>query len=272
MSPYLFLIAIEIMAISIRTNEQIEGIKIGEDETKSLLYADDMTATLANISLVEKVIQTLHNFENCSGLKNKNSLETPLGLEWCTGIRTLGIHFFCDQEQVLKQNFHDRLDECQKLVNLWKLRGLSLFGKVAIIKSFLIPKLLYVSSIIETPPEIVKQMEKMIFKFLWNGPDKVTRLSMINTLDNGGLNLTDFESHIKALRLSWIPRLLDEREGPWKSYLKYKLKTYGGCFLFRCNYDVKDLDLSVSNFYLELLLWWAEFRRSFSDVNYSHLI
>ena len=40
-------------------------------------------------------------------------------------------------------------------------------------------------------------------------------------------------------------------------------------FLFRCNYDVNDLDLSVSNFYLELLRWWAEFRNSFSDVNYS---
>ena len=69
LSPYLFLIAIEIMAISIRKNEQIEGIKIGEDETKYLLYADDMTATLANISSVEKVIQTLDNFEKCSGLK-----------------------------------------------------------------------------------------------------------------------------------------------------------------------------------------------------------
>ena len=282
LSPYLFLIAIEIMAISIRTNEQIEGIKIGEDETKYLLYADDMTATLANISSVEKVIQTLDNFEKCSGLKvnlsktkamwigkNSHSLETPLGLEWCTGVRTLGIDFSCDQQQVLKQNFHDRLNECQKLINLWKIRGLSLFGKVTIIKSFLIPKLLYVSSIMETPPEVIKQVEKMVFKFLWKGPDKVTRLSVINTLDKGGLNLTDFESHIKALRLSWIPRLLDEREGPWISYLKYNLKSYGGCFLFRCNYDVNDLDLSVSNFYLELLRWWAEFRSSFADVNYS---
>jgi len=101
------------------------------------------------------------------------------------------------------------------------MRGLSVFGKVTIIKSFLIPKLLYVSSITETPPEVIKQMEKMVFKFLWKGPDKVTRLSVINTLDKGGLNLTDFESYIKALRLSWIPRLLDEREGPWISYLKY---------------------------------------------------
>ena len=92
------------MAISIRTNENIEGIKIGEDETRSLSYADDMTATLANISSVEKVIQILNDFEKCSGLKmnlsktkakwigkNKNSLETPLGLEWCTGVETLGM-------------------------------------------------------------------------------------------------------------------------------------------------------------------------------------
>jgi hypothetical protein len=169
----------------------------------------------------------------------------------------------------MKQNFQDRLNEVQKMINLWKLRGLSLFGKVTIIKSFLIPKLLYVSSIIETPPEIIKQREKMIYKFLWKGPDKVTRLSVINTLENGGLNLTDLELHIKALRLSWIPRLLDEKEGPWISYLKYNLKEYGGCFLFRCNYDVNDLDLNLSKFYLQLLRWWADFRCSFSDLNYS---
>ena len=52
-----------------------------------MLYADDMTATLANISSVEKVMQTLNSFEKCSGLKmnlslewiakNRNSLETP---------------------------------------------------------------------------------------------------------------------------------------------------------------------------------------------------
>ena len=146
--------------------------------------------------------------------KNKNSLETSLGLEWCTGVETLGIYFSCDHKHVMKQNFQDKLNEVQKTINLWKLRGLSLFGKVTIIKSFLIPKLLYVSSIIETPPKIIKQMEKMIYKFLWKGPDKVTWLSVINTLKNGGLNLTDLELHIKALRLFWIPRLLDEKGGP----------------------------------------------------------
>ena len=112
-------------------------------------------------------------------------------------------------------------------------------------------------------------MAKIMLRFLWKGPDKVTRLSVINTLENGGLNLTDFETHIKALRLSWITRLLDEKEGPWISYLKYSFKRYGGCFLFRCNYDVNDLDLSISTFSLELLRWRAEFRTTFSAVNYS---
>ena len=74
---------------------------------------------------------------------------------------------------------------------------------------------------------------------------------------------------IKPLRLSWIPRLLDEKERPWISYLKYNFKKYGGCFLFRCNYDVNDLDLSLSKFCLQLLRWWADFRCFFSDVNYS---
>ena len=105
-----------------------------------------MTATLANISSVEILIKILNDFEECSGLKmnlsktkamwigaSKHSLEK---------VKTLGIHFSCDQEQVIKQNFHERLSDVQETINLWSLRSLSLFGKVTIIKSFLIPKLL----------------------------------------------------------------------------------------------------------------------------------
>ena len=51
LSPYLFVVAIEILAISLRSNEHIEGIKIDTDEIKTLLYADNMTATLANTSV-----------------------------------------------------------------------------------------------------------------------------------------------------------------------------------------------------------------------------
>ena len=85
----------------------------------------------------------------------------------------------------------------------------------------------------------------MIYKFLWKGPDKVTRVSVINSLTNGGLNLIDLETHTKALRLSWIPRVLDEREVECntKSYFRFHLKSDDGFFLLKCNYDVKYLNL-----------------------------
>jgi len=36
----------------------------------------------------------------------------------------------------------------------------------------------------------------------------------------------------------------------------------------KCNYDVMDLNLRLTNFYMQLLTWWADFRNTFSDSNY----
>ena len=79
-------------------------------------------------------------------------------------------------------------------------------------------------------------------------------------------------THIKALRLSWITRVIGEREGPWKSYLLFHLKKYGGVFLLKCNYDVNDLNLKLSGFYSEMLQWWVEVRNHFADINFSRYI
>jgi len=72
------------------------------------------------------------------------------------------------------------LDSVKKLINIWSSRGLSVYGKVTIIKSFLIPKFVYVCSVLSTPKELVKELNQLLFKFLWNGTDKVTRVSAIN--------------------------------------------------------------------------------------------
>ena len=73
----------------------------------------------------------------------------------------------------------------------------SVYGKVTIIKSLIIPKFVYISSLLPVPKVIVKQLNRMLFKFLWKGPDKVTRLSAINEYDNGGLKMIDLESMIR---------------------------------------------------------------------------
>lgn len=154
-SSYLFVVAIEILAISIRSDANIKGINKGDNETKLLAYADDMTALLVVITPVKKLLVNLNAFKKCSGLKMNvlktkamwiatmmKSLEKPLGLEWCTTIENFGVHFSSNQEMVSSQNFEEKLDKIQRVINLWNMRGLSLFGRVTIVKALSIRKLL----------------------------------------------------------------------------------------------------------------------------------
>ena len=103
---------------------------------------------------------------------------------------------------LLEKNFIEKLDTIKKLINIWSSRGLSLYGKVTIIKSLIIPKLVYVSSLLPTPKEVIKQLNQLLFKFFWKGVYKVTRLSAINEFENGGLRIIDFETMVKSLRLT----------------------------------------------------------------------
>jgi len=43
LSPYLFIIAVEILAIAIQTNKDIQGLQIGKEEFTLVQYANDLT-------------------------------------------------------------------------------------------------------------------------------------------------------------------------------------------------------------------------------------
>ena len=101
-----------------------------------------------------------------------------------------------------KKNFIEQLDSIKNLINIWSARGLSIYGKVTIIKSFLIPKFIYVCSILPTPKELLKELNKILFKFLWKGVDEVARASVINKYKEGGLRMVDLKCMIKSLRLA----------------------------------------------------------------------
>ena len=133
----------------------------------------------------------------------------PFGIKWPNEpIKALGVYYSYDPKLLLEKNFIEKLDTIKKLINMWSSRGLSLYGKATIIKSLIIPKFVYVSSLLPTPKEVIKQLNQLVFKFLWKGVDKVTRLSVINEYENGGLKMIDFEIMVKSLRLTWLKRIL----------------------------------------------------------------
>ena len=132
----------------------------------------------------------------------------PFGIKWPNEpVKALGVYITYDQKLLKEKNFIERLDSIKKLINIWSARALSIYGKVTIIKSFLIPKYIYVCSILPTPEELLKELNKILFKFLWKGVDKVTRASVINEYEWGGLKMVNLECMVKSLRLAWLKRI-----------------------------------------------------------------
>ena len=77
LSLYLFIIAVEILAIAIQTNTDIQGLKIGKEEFKLVQYADDLTVFVPNVACAQLVFLLLDQFRFRSGLKvNYTKTET----------------------------------------------------------------------------------------------------------------------------------------------------------------------------------------------------
>ena len=80
--------------------------------------------------------------------------------------------------------------------------------------------MIYPSSFLSTPATVIKEFNALVFNFLWNGKDKVIRRSTYAPYDSGGLKMINYETIVKALRLSWLKRIVDvECCGFWKHYL-----------------------------------------------------
>ena len=69
LSPYLFIICLETLAITVRGNKNIQGILVGKEEIKLEMFADDVTAFLRNSRSLEALFHTADLFSKCSGLE-----------------------------------------------------------------------------------------------------------------------------------------------------------------------------------------------------------
>ena len=70
LSPYLFIICVELFAAKIRSNMSIQGIVLGDREHKISQYADDTILYLNGTEQsLNEALSTLNKFEQISGLK-----------------------------------------------------------------------------------------------------------------------------------------------------------------------------------------------------------
>ena len=183
LSGTLFVIAIELLAQRIRRSKEIKGIPIDEhNEVKLSQYADDTTVLLSDVQSLSKLFDLSSLFERCSGLKlnqtkseilwlgsMRNRKDTILDLQMSgEPVYALGVHFTYDLEVSEKKNFFDKLGSLKKTLNMWSQRDLSIVGRINIIKTLALSKLVFICSVMNTPREFSKEVNKITFDFIWN--------------------------------------------------------------------------------------------------------
>ena len=288
LSGLLFILAVEVLAQAIRQDENICGLKIRKTELKLSLYADDLTAFVRDENSKKHLLNLLNDYRTCSGLKINTSktegmwlgnlksnigTRSPFQISWPDKyVIALAVAFTYDPLVSNRINFVEKLMTLKKVLNQWLTRNFTLIGKICIIKTLAISKLVYYTSVLLTPPDFPKHVNESCFKFIWNfKPDKIKRNTIIGPLDKGGLNMIDFKMIDKALKAAWVKRLYDATpNSKWCSLFSSEMSRYGGPFLFECNFNARDLNIAahIPSFYEDVLNAWQELH----SKNPSHTI
>jgi hypothetical protein len=279
LSALLFIILVQVLHHMLHKNKDIHGIRVGDKEIKILQMADDTTIFTTNLDDIPKILTTLKEFYEISGLKtnidktvayklgSNQDFDFPtnhLGLKWSKEpFNLLGITIADDKPTLKKENFDSRVKGIDLLTRIWCGRNLSLKGKLTIINSLLIPKLIYPCTLLDVPKETVTQVSTIIKQFFWNWKRPKIKLDMlIRSIERGGIKYPCFECKIKSWKSLWAIRALKfEHQNPiWLKVIDALLpKGITFCYLLRCKADKKILDTfckDLPEFYKGIITNW----------------
>ena len=295
LSPYLFVLCVEVLAEKIRKNQNIKGIMLSQNEVKISQYADDTSLILdgSRESLIS-ALQVLENFSKVSGLKLNNKktealwigaykerddiLCPEINLKWIKYKgKALGVWFSTNPEEALEANYTDKLTKVSNCLSCWELRRLSLLGKVTVLKSLIASQLVYILTALPTNQQVLDEINLLFFNFLWSGKgDKIKRNTIISDYSEGGLRMIDLFSFNKALKSTWVKKYLDsENHGKWKYLFDWQLQQYGCSAVFRGNLNKQDLSKFIKTtdaFTTEILQIWSEISFEGNVSSTDHLL
>jgi len=288
LSPYLFILVVELLANAVRKNNDIVGIRINDVICKLNQYADDtFFITMNDYDCVKAIFDIINKFSVISGLtlnldktevlhignKKVTNIIEPAWLK--SEVNLLGIKISKRNLKSPDHNFEGKLDKIESCLKIWQHRNLSLIGRIQIIKSLASSQLVYLWSTIPSPTEyFFKILEEKIFKFLWNSSvERIKRQTITAPYNMGGLKMVDCRKQNKALKAKWLSNIFQQQlltqHDLWYAWLKNSLPLVNIDYLLKCNINTADLHqvikLPRDNFWFEVFACWCE-------INYNQFL
>lgn len=257
----------------------IKGICVLDAECKISQYADDTTLILdSSEKSMQQSFSLLDSFASISGLRvnyektealwigamrfQRRKFAAFKNISWPSHkVKALGVWLSTIKEESITLNYDEKKEIISKTIENWQFRRLTLLGKIVVIKSLLASQLVYVMSPLPTSSRHLKDINNLLYQFLWDGKrDKIKRVEMINDYATGGLKMLDIQIFNRALKAKWIQKYLDpSNKGKWKLFLDFFLAKYNANLLITGNLIVNDAaSLEIDDpFTKELIEIWS---------------
>ena len=235
-SPYLFIVMVEILLIKITTTKHITGITYAKHEARAETFADDTTLFMErNEKNLKNATKYIKHFHHISGLqcnidktqvipigKNSDKNDTickELKMVWEDTFTILGFEID-NRLQKLEINFEKAKAKIQALIRKWKPYHLSLRGRLTIAKTKLISQITYISTVLTPSQSSVTELQTMINNFVMGIDTKsknwINKDTMYTPIAQGGLGMIRLDDFIKAIKVSWIKRYsIDKINDNW---------------------------------------------------------
>ena len=219
-SAYLFILVLEIFFIFVKNNPKVKSLNFFKHEFLYTAYADDTTFFLKDRNSIIELMNELNTFSNFSGLKpNKTKCENA-GIGVLNGVQValcgkkyvdlndetvkiLGVHFSYNKNLEQDKNFSDHIIKVENILKLWRMRQLTLEGRITVFKSLAISKVIHLLMITKLHNNTIDIMYKIQKNFIWQGKKaKIKHSTLCNGYENGDLKNVDLRNKITSIQYS----------------------------------------------------------------------
>lgn len=236
LSPLLFDLAIEPLAIALRANNDFSGIMRDGISHKVSLYADDLVLYISEPeNTIPIILGILRSFGTLSGYKlnldksllfpvNQLAIDIdydhlPFQVE-STSFTYLGVQITRTFKALLKNNFDPLMERTKQDLTQWSTLPISLAGRINSVKMTVLPRFLYLFRMIPVflPKSFFKKLDKIITAFIWNNKlARINKTYLQGSRKIGGLALPNFLHYYWSSNITKLPIWLStfkSGEGP----------------------------------------------------------
>ena len=306
LSCILFIMCMEPLIRNVKFNDDVRPIssnKLSINIPKVYSFADDVTVlSRKDNRCLQAVFNEYEAFSKESGLI-LNAEKTEVLCFGGRGVRAGGERFnvqynganhalmstnrikvngvFHSENPSAREDFNvtRSIEAMERLLRTWSTRRLTLIGRILIIKTFALSKMIYLMQTLTLNEKSYKAFTNVVFKFLWNqnfdaarAPERLKRSIMYTPANLGGFGMVDIKSLGDSLDLRSYGRLLKSTH-PFMSKIRDKIRSNDFFNLkFEGQVDLKSIrSLALLNGERLKVLHWP-LNILLKDLNFSRMV